>query len=736
MTISSSTNKSGPYSGNGTTTVFARTFRVLEADHLKVYQTISGVTTEVTTGITKDGIGSDSGNVTFTTAPETGTQITLIREIPLTQETDYSAQGKVSPVQVEDDLDLQEMQIQDLSEKTDRSYGAPITGKSFTDGNIPEFNADGNLVDSGTSVALVAGQAESASDDADRAEAARDDAEAAALRIARTPQDYGAVGDGVADDTQALKDWLESGGRLFLPQGTYLIAAAGDDAGGVEAIISQSIRVECSAKSTFKAGTGLDNDMVRLNCNGTGYGPTRNIVVEWFGGRFDQRGQKTSTVVPYLTQYPAAVQGASATCDGLSIRGEVDNGGTPVAGFFKAFVRDVQFLASDEHHWENAGGDGGLFVAGARHIHVEGINAFACRDLAIYASGLSSGSIPGGSCYIGQNKFHGCMFGASTKRLMSNVQMVNNIGYNTAVVCTSSHVTSTGDNVMISNNIGYGAWKVVRASGGDGLIAQGNQSFKHGHLLEDGSVPTAVFSSGNACVHLEGVDKGKVSGNHISGLNTGFSGETCAVRLSDDGTNDCSENFVHGNTAEGVASVVIEDAGEADKTFCWGNHGVNLSAEPVDLDGASSVDRDGPLYETNATVTHTGSTSSTTVATGTIKQDTLTRRDRVRIIAAGTISGTAGGKTFALKVGSSVQRNTPLFASSVDGNWYLEAVVELNTLASQRMSGAVVAEDASGAIFSIEGQDFSAGDVAIALIFKLENSADSMVLRTFSLRME
>ncbi len=139
MTISSSTNKSGPYNGNGSTTVFARTFRILEADHLKVYQTISGVTTEVTLGITKDGIGSDSGNVTFDTAPATGTQITLIREIPLTQETDYSAQGKVSPVQIEDDLDLQEMQIQDGAEEVSRAIRLDVTsGKTPNLGATPD----------------------------------------------------------------------------------------------------------------------------------------------------------------------------------------------------------------------------------------------------------------------------------------------------------------------------------------------------------------------------------------------------------------------------------------------------------------------------------------------------------------------------------------------------------------------------------------------------------------------
>jgi len=126
MTVSSSTNRNGPYSGNGSTTAFARTFLVTDADHLKVYQTISGVTTEVTSGITKDGIGTASGNVTFDTAPATGTSITLIRETPLTQETDYSAQGVVSTTQVETDLDLAAMRVQDQQEALGRSVKVPV----------------------------------------------------------------------------------------------------------------------------------------------------------------------------------------------------------------------------------------------------------------------------------------------------------------------------------------------------------------------------------------------------------------------------------------------------------------------------------------------------------------------------------------------------------------------------------------------------------------------------------
>lgn len=136
MTVSSSTNRNGPYTGNGSTTVFARTFLVTDADHLKVYQTVSGVTTEVTSGITKDGIGTASGNVTFGVAPATGTQITLVRETPLTQDTDYSAQGVVSTTQVETDLDLAAMRVQDQQESLGRTVKVPVSS-ALTDLELP-----------------------------------------------------------------------------------------------------------------------------------------------------------------------------------------------------------------------------------------------------------------------------------------------------------------------------------------------------------------------------------------------------------------------------------------------------------------------------------------------------------------------------------------------------------------------------------------------------------------------
>ena len=40
-----------------------------------------------------------------------------------------------------------------------------------------------------------------------------------------TPQKYGAVGDGINDDTQAIKQALETGGLIYFPAGRYKVTS-------------------------------------------------------------------------------------------------------------------------------------------------------------------------------------------------------------------------------------------------------------------------------------------------------------------------------------------------------------------------------------------------------------------------------------------------------------------------------------------------------------------------------
>jgi hypothetical protein len=126
MTVSSTTVKNS-YSGNGSTTVFAYTYRIFADSDLQVIiRSAAGTETTktITTHYTVAGAGNaNGGSVTFTpgnvpTATET---VVLRREVPQTQAIDYIANDPFPAESHEEGLDRATMNIQQLQEEVDRS---------------------------------------------------------------------------------------------------------------------------------------------------------------------------------------------------------------------------------------------------------------------------------------------------------------------------------------------------------------------------------------------------------------------------------------------------------------------------------------------------------------------------------------------------------------------------------------------------------------------------------------
>jgi hypothetical protein len=128
MTVSSTTNKSGPYLGNGSTVEFDYEFRILDPSHLTVVMTEDGVDTTVSpSDYTVSGVGASGGGaLTFLVAPMTGQSITIIRNAPFTQPTDLENQGAYYAETVEGALDLGVMRDQQLAEGLSRAVQIPI----------------------------------------------------------------------------------------------------------------------------------------------------------------------------------------------------------------------------------------------------------------------------------------------------------------------------------------------------------------------------------------------------------------------------------------------------------------------------------------------------------------------------------------------------------------------------------------------------------------------------------
>ena len=125
MTVSTTTNKIS-YTGNGVATSFAIPFPFLESGHLKAYQLLNNAQMLRTDWTVSDG------NMIFATAPENNAQIVIMREVPLTQETDYRENEILSAETLERNFDKLTMQVQQLKEQADRA----VTTDIFDDSDI------------------------------------------------------------------------------------------------------------------------------------------------------------------------------------------------------------------------------------------------------------------------------------------------------------------------------------------------------------------------------------------------------------------------------------------------------------------------------------------------------------------------------------------------------------------------------------------------------------------------
>jgi hypothetical protein len=141
MTVSSTTSKN-TYSGDDSTSVFAYTFRILDQSHIKVqFKASDGTLTTktITTDYTVSGVGdAGGGNVTIvSTVPATGETLILTRNVPIKQETDYTANDKFPAETHEEALDELTMICQQIDEVQDRAITLD-PGVSGVNGELPD----------------------------------------------------------------------------------------------------------------------------------------------------------------------------------------------------------------------------------------------------------------------------------------------------------------------------------------------------------------------------------------------------------------------------------------------------------------------------------------------------------------------------------------------------------------------------------------------------------------------
>ncbi|MFA5549912.1 MAG: hypothetical protein WDA10_15325 [Porticoccaceae bacterium] len=134
MTISSEVRKAGPFAGNDVTDTFPFAFKVFStADVLAVSADSFGLETDLTEGVdytvslNANQNANPGGTVTLTSPLSAGYTLVLTSQVQNLQPTDLNNQGGFYPAVINAALDRATIQIQQLSEKVDRSAKLPIT---------------------------------------------------------------------------------------------------------------------------------------------------------------------------------------------------------------------------------------------------------------------------------------------------------------------------------------------------------------------------------------------------------------------------------------------------------------------------------------------------------------------------------------------------------------------------------------------------------------------------------
>lgn len=110
--------------GNGVTTVYPYTFKILDQNDLLVE--VDGVTKTLTTHYTVSGVGaSGGGNVTFVTAPASDAVVVLSRSMAYSRDTDYQENGDLLAATLDEDVDRVTMLVQQVRQLIRRAVKLP-----------------------------------------------------------------------------------------------------------------------------------------------------------------------------------------------------------------------------------------------------------------------------------------------------------------------------------------------------------------------------------------------------------------------------------------------------------------------------------------------------------------------------------------------------------------------------------------------------------------------------------
>ena len=139
MTVSTTDNKQ-QFVGDGVTLIFEVTYKVFREEDIAVYFESELQESGFTVVLNPDQESAPGAAITFDDPPDDEVSITIVRVVPLTQETDYQPFDAFPAETHERALDNLTMQTQQLQEEVDRAYKAPIDSEPGEDFSFPPYD--------------------------------------------------------------------------------------------------------------------------------------------------------------------------------------------------------------------------------------------------------------------------------------------------------------------------------------------------------------------------------------------------------------------------------------------------------------------------------------------------------------------------------------------------------------------------------------------------------------------
>jgi len=209
--------------GNGIQTIFEFPFPIFASEDLSVF--INGASQLSGFSVSNAG-NSNGGQVIFTVAPANGQVITLERRMPFERLTDFIEGGDFAASAINSELDFVVAGLQQLEQdqtamitfpKTETPFSNILPDKPVRANKALGFDADGRMI----AIPLTGAMAQPNFTTIGTGAVTRTSTDKLNERI--SVKDFGAIGDGVADDTLAFQRALTASKYVFVPAGSYRI---------------------------------------------------------------------------------------------------------------------------------------------------------------------------------------------------------------------------------------------------------------------------------------------------------------------------------------------------------------------------------------------------------------------------------------------------------------------------------------------------------------------------------